>query len=361
VTPAAIIAAARLNPALRAVRAAGGTPWAPAQAAALLRACWALQLFECDVAAAADDTQLPQLLAHRAARVRLLRIDGPLSAGAAAALGAALRDGAAATQELQLTAPQGAALAALLPGLPPSVTRLSLGAGSSAGSGEAAGAALAAALAAPRCGLRELNLAGCGLGDAGGAALAAALARNESLTELDLSSNKLGPRAAAALGVALRRPHPALSALGLGGNALGDEGAHSLAEALRGAGPACALRTLTLDSNAIGPGRGARALAGALREPGCPLAALSLRGNPVGDAGVRLLAAALEDNACLAALDLAAAGLGNAAFFELADALRGGAAPALRSLSLSDNARADSAAREELLAASDRPGFTLTL
>jgi hypothetical protein len=97
--------------------------------------------------------------------------------------------------------------------------------------GPAGGAALARLL--PSAGWRGLNLAYNFIGERGGAVLSVGLGRNRNLTELDLTGNGLGPRAAAMI-------LAALCPAGGGRNALA----------------AAPIRTLRCSGNAIGDGSG---------------------------------------------------------------------------------------------------------
>ena len=151
--------------------------------------------------------------------------------------------------------------------------------------------------------------------------------------------------------------------------ALGNEGALSLARALSEASSSSSLRDLDLSSCGISSGEAAAALlAGGGGGSGGSggLDALTLAGNPLGDAGACAVAAALllsrrkgkeEEEVRLEHLDLAACGIGLEGAAALADALsptdgdeeedkRGGqkkqfAAPRLRTLVLGGNPATD--------------------
>jgi hypothetical protein len=100
--------------------------------------------------------------------------------------------------------------------------------------GPAGGAALARLL--PSVGWRSLNLSDNFIGEAGGAVLSVGLSRNRTLTELDLTGNRMGPRAADLILAALCPPRGGggasavapIRTLRVGGNAFGDGATESL-------------------------------------------------------------------------------------------------------------------------------------
>ena len=138
-------------------------------------------------------------------------------------------------------------------------------------------AGLEALLSSPRLRrLSELRLAENGLSIAGVRALVASPAMSE-LSELDLSGNGLGPDAITELAPLV----PRLEVLELDRNPLGDAGARALAAA----GPRCKELALTFT------GLGSEGLA-ALVDAGvlAGMDSLQLTGNPLGDAGAEVLA-----------------------------------------------------------------------
>ena len=218
------------------------------------------------------------------------------------------------------------ALAALLPRLP-HLTALAM---RDNGAGHMAAATIATALSQRECRLSSLNLGENHIDDRGAVSLADALRDSRCLTELQLRDNGITDVGASALagGLSARfaplaaldlsqnggisaqsavhfahalsaSPPPPLAALSLGGCALGDAGARVLADALPAA---FALKALSLYGNGIGD-EGAAALAGALRR-GSRLEALSLFGNSVACAGAAAFADALCDAKALRSLDL---------------------------------------------------------
>lgn len=100
--------------------------------------------------------------------------------------------------------------------------------------GPAGGAALARLL--PSVGWRSLILADNFIGESGGAVLSVGLSRNRALTELDLTGNRLGPKAGAMIVAALCPPGGGGGALAAapirtlrcGGNAIGDGATETL-------------------------------------------------------------------------------------------------------------------------------------
>ena len=111
--------------------------------------------------------------------------------------------------------------------------------------------------------LWQCDLGGVGLTDEPCRALFSTLKFNAVLTELRLSSNKIGGEGAKALASTLR-VNGVLTNLRLNNNIIRDEGAKAIAEALRGNG---VLTSLVLRDNNIGD-EGAAALASALRANG---------------------------------------------------------------------------------------------
>ena len=142
----------------------------------------------------------------------------------------------------------------------------------------------------------ELRLAENGLSSAGVRALAASPRMMKELIELDLSGNDLGPDAITELAPLV----PRLEVLELDRNPLGDAGARALAAA----GPRC--KELALTFTGLGPeGLAALVDAGVLAE----MNSLQLTGNPLGDAGAEVLARLAPQTGGLSYLNLGWTGL----------------------------------------------------
>uniref|UniRef100_A0A8C0QM76 Uncharacterized protein n=1 Tax=Chelonoidis abingdonii TaxID=106734 RepID=A0A8C0QM76_CHEAB len=162
----------------------------------------------------------------------------------------------------------------------------------------------------PNCKLQKLELWNCGLTDTGLGDLATALRTNQSLTVLNLGGNNLGDAGvrllltfgllcvftAAGCGdlAPVLRTNQSLTELSLRGNNLGDAGVQLLCKGLKH--PKCKLQTLDLQYCGV-TDTGCGDLAPVLRTSQS-LTELKLRGNNLGDAGVRLLCKGLKHLNC---------------------------------------------------------------
>ena len=180
---------------------------------------------------------------------------------------------------------------------------------------DAAAAVIAAVLEANTT-LTNLDLSRNRVGPAGAESLATALKTNTTLTNLDLSQNNVGPAGADSLATALKT-NTTLTNLDLSQNNVGPAGAESLATALK---TNTTLTNLNLSRNNVGPA-GAESLATALKT-NTNLTNLDLSQNNVGPAGAESLATALKTNTTLTNLDLSQNNLGPTGAESLATALK---------------------------------------
>uniref|UniRef100_A0A3B3C7T4 NACHT domain-containing protein n=1 Tax=Oryzias melastigma TaxID=30732 RepID=A0A3B3C7T4_ORYME len=184
---------------------------------------------------------------------------------------------------------------------------------------------LSAGLESSQCKLETLSLSGCLITEEGCASLASALNSNPShLRELDLSYNHPGEAGIKLLSAALEDPHWRLDTLRLGGCNLSERSFTALSSVL--SSQSSSLRDLDLSNNNLGDS-GVKLLSAGLESPQCKLETLSLSGcliteegcaslasglksnpshlreldlsyNHPGEAGIKLLSAALEDPDC---------------------------------------------------------------
>ncbi|XP_072894073.1 NACHT, LRR and PYD domains-containing protein 3-like [Hemitrygon akajei] len=151
------------------------------------------------------------------------------------------------------------------------------------------------ALRNPECKIQKV-----GLTDSGAEDLASALSTNPSLTELDLSYNKLGDSGVKLVSAALRNPECKIQKLWLGYVGLTDSGAEDLVSALS-TNPS--LTDLDLSVNKLGDS-GVKLVSAALRNPECKIQKLWLARVGLTDSGAEDLVPALSTNPSLTWLDL---------------------------------------------------------
>ncbi|XP_048036310.1 NACHT, LRR and PYD domains-containing protein 3-like [Megalobrama amblycephala] len=145
----------------------------------------------------------------------------------------------------------------------------------------------------PHCKLQKLWLSYCGVINEGCAALTSALRSNPShLRELDLSENKIG-KSVNLLSDVLQDPHCKLEILWLMDCGVTNEGCAALTSALR-SNPSH-LRQLDLSRNKLG-NLGVTLLSAVLEDPHCKLEILGLRYCDITDEGCAALASALRSN-----------------------------------------------------------------
>ncbi|KAK7156111.1 hypothetical protein R3I94_006245 [Phoxinus phoxinus] len=153
---------------------------------------------------------------------------------------------------------------------------------------------ICAVLEDPHCKLEQLLLKDCGITDEGCADLASALRSNpEHLRQLDLSGNKLGIHSVTILSALLENPHCKLEILGLRYCGVTDEDCGILASSLRS--KPSHLIHLDLSGNELG-NLGVKLLSAVLEDPHCKLEILWLSDCGITDEGCADLASALRSN-----------------------------------------------------------------
>ncbi|XP_072893711.1 ribonuclease inhibitor-like [Hemitrygon akajei] len=152
----------------------------------------------------------------------------------------------------------------------------------------------------PRRKLIGLTLENVGLTDSGAEDLLSALSTNPSLTELDLSDNKLGDSGVKLVFAALRNPECKIQKLRLREVGLTDSGAEDLVSALS---TKPSLTELNLSGNELGDS-GVKLVSAALRNPECKIQKLRLRDVGLTDSGTEDLISALSTNPSLTVLNL---------------------------------------------------------
>ncbi|KAL3419513.1 leucine rich repeat protein [Phlyctema vagabunda] len=172
-------------------------------------------------------------------------------------------------------------------------------------------------------------LAGCHITRHGLSLLVPHMTASSSITNLWFKRNPLGSDSSGLLAeLVLQTPH--LRTLDLETTELGDEGTRRFIDAITG--HPTSLRHLYLNANGIGQ-KACASLAKYLADPNCILESLFLSTNPIGDAGMLLLAPGLAKNKTLKRLTCASAGLTSKGVACLAKALCG-TGPQLQALVL---------------------------
>ncbi|XP_059819065.1 NACHT, LRR and PYD domains-containing protein 3-like [Hypanus sabinus] len=159
---------------------------------------------------------------------------------------------------------------------------------------------VSAALRNPECKIQRLGLRDVGLTDSGAEDLVSALSTNPSLTDLDLSFNKLGDSRVNLVSAVLRDPECKIQKLGLRDVGLTDSGAEDLVSALS-TNPS--LTELNLSDNKLGDS-GVKLVSAALRNPECKIQRLGLLRVGLTDSGAEDLSSALSTNPSLMELSL---------------------------------------------------------
>ncbi|XP_067916072.1 NACHT, LRR and PYD domains-containing protein 12-like isoform X4 [Heterodontus francisci] len=177
---------------------------------------------------------------------------------------------------------------------------------------------LSEALRSPDCKIQELWLVENNLTASCIEDLASALNTNRSLTDLDLNYNELGGSGVKLLSEALRNPDCKIQKLGLVENNLSDSCIEDLASALSSNR---SLTDLDLSYNKLGDS-GVKLLSEGLRNPDCKIQKLQLENNKLTDSCIKDLASALSTNQSLTDLDLNDNELGDSGVKLLSEALR---------------------------------------
>ena len=184
--------------------------------------------------------------------------------------------------------------------------------------------------------LTNLDLSLNGIGDSGAASLSDAIKVNTVLTNLDLSGNRIGASGASFLSDAIK-VNTVLTNLDLSGNEIGDSGAGFLSDAIK---VNTVLTNLNLSGNGIGDS-GAASLSDAIKV-NTVLTNLNLSGNRIGDSGAGFLSDAIKVNTVLTNLGLSWNGIGSSGAASLSDAIK--VNTVLTNLDLSWNGIGDSGA-----------------
>ncbi|XP_067835777.1 NACHT, LRR and PYD domains-containing protein 3-like [Heptranchias perlo] len=159
---------------------------------------------------------------------------------------------------------------------------------------------LSAALRNPDCKIQELELWDNDLTDSCTEDLSSALSTNRSLTDLDLSDNKLGDSGVKLLSAALRNPECKIQKLGLCDVSLTASCTEDLFSTLS---TNRSLTDLDLSNNKLGDS-GVKLLSEALRNPDCKIQKLDLDDVGLTDSCTEDLVSALSTNRSLTGLSL---------------------------------------------------------
>jgi Ran GTPase-activating protein (RanGAP) involved in mRNA processing and transport len=213
--------------------------------------------------------------------------------------------------------------------------------------------------------ITDLSLRSNKIGDRDMERIAEGVIDNVTITRLDVSYNDLGPRGAAAIADLLAHGSADLRELRIewnqlqrigalavlkdgllhngtvrhfcmSWNGMGDEGGEVLGEIIKGS---MVLEVVDVSHNRIGP-KGAEAIAKGIQENGT-LVRLVLSNNPLQDQGCAAIIRALRDNKSIAMIDLRDTGAAKAARAELADTLK--TKPAAFSIEVPESIQPDAA------------------
>ncbi|XP_059817820.1 NACHT, LRR and PYD domains-containing protein 3-like isoform X3 [Hypanus sabinus] len=232
----------------------------------------------------------------------------------------------------------------------PSLTELNL---SNNKLGDSGVKLVSAALRNRECKIQRLGLRNVGLTDSGAEDLVSALSTNPSLTELDLSDNKLGDSGVKLVSAALRNPECKIQKLRLGNVGLTDSGAEDLVSALS-TNPSLTLLNLSL--NKLGDS-GVKLVLSALRNPECKIQRMGLYRVGLTDSGAEDLVSALSTNPSLTELDLSENKLGDSGVKLVSAALRNPECK-IQKLRLDSVGLTDSGAEDLVSALRTKPSLT---
>ncbi|XP_038656758.1 NACHT, LRR and PYD domains-containing protein 3-like isoform X2 [Scyliorhinus canicula] len=184
--------------------------------------------------------------------------------------------------------------------------------------GDSAVSLLSVGLRNPDCKIQKLGLADVCLTGSCAEALVCILETNQSLIELNLSSNKLGDSGVKLLCEALRKPDCKIQKLELSAVSLTASCAEDLASTLHANS---VLTVLNLSYNKLGDS-GMKLLSTALRKPDCKIQRLQLCDNGFSASSIQYLASALSTNRSLTELDLGQNKLRDSGVKHLSEALK---------------------------------------
>ncbi|XP_072892011.1 NACHT, LRR and PYD domains-containing protein 3-like [Hemitrygon akajei] len=166
--------------------------------------------------------------------------------------------------------------------------------------GDAGVKLVSAALRNPECKIQKLWLNNVGLTDSGAEDLVSALSTITSLTELNLSENELGNSGVKQVSAVLRNTECKIQTVRLFSVGLTDSGAEDLVSALI---TTRSLTDLDLSVNKLGDS-GVKLVSEALKNPECKIQKLWLSGVRLTDSGVEDLVSAIITNGLLTRLNL---------------------------------------------------------
>ncbi|XP_078251072.1 NACHT, LRR and PYD domains-containing protein 3-like isoform X3 [Rhinoraja longicauda] len=212
---------------------------------------------------------------------------------------------------------------------------------------------VSAALGSPDCKIQTLGLNNVGLTDSGAEDLVSALSTNPSLTELELSFNKLGNFGVKLVSAVLGNPDCKIQRLWLDSVGLTHSGAEDLVSALS---TNTSLTELHLSGNNLGHS-GMKLVSAALRNPDCKIQRLWLNNVGLTDSGAEDLVSALSTNPSLTELNLSDNTLGDSGM-KLVSAALGNPDCKIQRLWLGSVGLTDSGAEDLVSALSTNPSLT---